>query len=66
MAAKKKSKAAKIKALKRQKNSLYRNVNLAKLGAKKKTKKGKKSTRPKDSDFRAAAKTAKKRPKKRR
>jgi hypothetical protein len=67
MAAKKKmTKSAKIKRLKRQKNSLYRNINLAKLGAGKKKKKGEKSSRPKDSDFKAAAKTAKKKPMKKR
>ena len=63
MAAKKKlTKAQKIKKLKGQKNSLYKNVNLAKLGAKKKASKGKKSKRPTDAAFKAAARTAKKRP----
>ena len=65
MAAKKPTKAQKIKRLKRQKNSLYKNVNLAKLGAKKKPKKGQKSKRPTDAAFKAAARTAKKRPAKR-
>ena len=61
--AKKPSKAARIKKLKGQKNSLYKNVNLKKLGAGKKRKPGeKKPSRPTDADFRAAAKTAKKKP----
>lgn len=60
MAAKKLTKAQKIKRLKRQKNSLYKNVNLAKLGVKKKKKKGEKSSRPTAADFKRAAKTAKK------
>ena len=65
MAAKKKpSKAARIKKLKGQKNSLYKSINLKKLGSGKKKKKGEKSRRPTDADFRAAAKTAKKKPKK--
>lgn len=64
MAAKKKpSKAARIKKLKAQKPGLYRNINLKKLGAGKKRKPGeKKSKPPTDADFRKAAKTAKKRP----
>ena len=65
MAAKKKpSKAARIKKLKGQKPGLYRNLNLKKLGAGKKKKKGEKSRRPTDADFKRAAKTAKKPPKK--
>tara|TARA_B100001287_G_C22532923_1_gene458288 strand:- start:316 stop:516 length:201 start_codon:yes stop_codon:yes gene_type:complete len=64
MAAKKRSKAARIKSLKKQKNGLYRNIQLKKLGAGSK-KKGKKSKPPTDADFRRSAKTAKKRPKKR-
>ena len=64
MASKKPSKAARIKKLKGQKNSLYKNVNLKKLGAGKKKKKGEKSRRPTDADFKRAAKTAKKQPKK--
>ena len=65
VAAKKKkpSRAEKIKKLKAQKPGLYRNINLKKLGAGKKKKAGAKSTRPKDADFKRAAKTAK-RPKK--
>ena len=64
MAAKKKpSKAARIKKLKGQKPGLYRNINLKKLGAGKKRKPGeKKSKPPTDADFKRAAKTAKKRP----
>ena len=67
MATKKKklSKAAKIKKLKGQKPGLYRNINLKKLGAGSK-KKGKKSKPPTAADFKRSAKTAKKRPKKRR
>ena len=67
MAAKKKpSKAARIKKLKGQKNSLYKNINLKKLGAGKKRKPGeKKSKPPSDADFKKAARTAKKRPPKR-
>lgn len=62
MAAKKLTKAQKIKKLKGQKNSLYKNVNLKKLGAGKKKKAGEKTRRPKDADFKRAARTAKKRP----
>ena len=64
MAAKKKpSKAARIKKLKGQKPGLYRNINLKKLGAGKKRKPGeKKSKPPTDADFKRAARTAKKRP----
>ena len=64
MAAKKKpTKAQKIKRLKAQKPGLYRNINLKKLGAGKKAKPGqKKSKPPTDADFKRAAKTAKKRP----
>ena len=66
MAAKKKpSKAEKIKKLKKQKPGLYRNINLKKLGAGKKKKKGETSRRPTDADFKKAARTAKKRPPKR-
>ena len=46
-----------IRALKAQKNSLYRNVNLAKCNGTSK-KKGDKGT-PSDKDFANAAKTAK-------
>ena len=62
MAAKKKpTKAQKIKKLKGQKNGLYRNINLKKLGAGKKRKPGeKKSKPPTDADFKRSAKTAKK------
>ena len=61
--AKKPSKAARIKKLKGQKNSLYKNVNLKKLGAGKKRKPGeKKPAPPTDADFKRSAKTAKKRP----
>ena len=60
MAAKKLTKAQKIKKLKRQKPGLYRNINLKKLGAGKKKKAGEKSRRPKDADFARARKTAKK------
>tara|TARA_R100001443_G_scaffold6620_1_gene15531 strand:- start:14790 stop:14966 length:177 start_codon:yes stop_codon:yes gene_type:complete len=54
------TKQQKIKKLKRQKPSLYRNVNLVKLGAgkSKKRKKGAKGA-PTDSAFKKAAKTAK-------
>jgi len=62
MAAKKLSKAQKIKKLKRQKPGLYRSINLKKLGAGKKKKAGEKTRRPKDADFKRAARTAKKRP----
>ena len=62
MAAKKPTKAQKIKKLKRQKPGLYRNLNLKRLGAGKKKKKGEKSKRPTDAAFKAAARTAKKRP----
>ena len=62
MAAKKLTKAQKIKKLKRQKPGLYRNINLKKLGAGKKKKAGEKSKRPTDADFKRSAKTAKKRP----
>lgn len=51
-----------IRKLKSQKNSLYRNVNLAKCRATSK-KKGSKGS-PSDADFKKAAKTAKKRKKK--
>lgn len=61
-----KTKAQKIKSLKRQKNSLYKNVNLAKLGAGKKKKKNGKSNRPTDADFKRSARTAKKKPAKKR
>lgn len=67
MPAKKKlTKAQKIKRLKGQKNGLYRNINLKKLGAGKKKKAGEKSRRPTDADFKRSAKTAKKKPAKRR
>ena len=60
MAAKKKpTKAQKIKRLKGQKNGLYRNINLKKLGAGKKKKAGEKSKRPTDADFKRSARTAK-------
>ena len=63
MAAKKPTKAQKIKRLKGQKNGLYRNINLKKLGAGKKKKKGEKaSKRPTAADFKRSARTAKKRP----
>ena len=55
------TKQQKIKKLKSQKPSLYRNVNLVKLGAgknKTKRKKGAKGA-PTDSAFKKAAKTAK-------
>ena len=47
-----------IRALKAQKNSLYRNVNLAKCNGTSKNK-GDKGT-PSDQDFKNASKTAKK------
>ena len=61
MAAKKKpTKAQKIKRLKSQKNGLYRNIQLKKLGAGKKRKPGeKKSKPPTDADFKRSARTAK-------
>lgn len=62
MAAKKLTKAQKIKKLKGQKPGLYRNIALKKLGAGKKKKAGEKTRRPKDADFKRAARTAKKRP----
>ena len=62
MAAKKLTKAQKIKKLKGQKPGLYRIINLKKLGAGKKKKAGEKTRRPKDADFKRAARTAKKRP----
>ena len=62
MAAKKLTEAQKIKKLKGQKPGLYRNINLKKLGAGKKKKAGEKTRRPKDADFKRAARTAKKRP----
>tara|TARA_R110002012_G_scaffold151659_3_gene311598 strand:- start:296 stop:487 length:192 start_codon:yes stop_codon:yes gene_type:complete len=63
MAEKKLTKKQKIAKLKKQKPSLYRNINLKKLGAgktKKKRKVGSKGA-PAKGAFKRAAKTAKKR-----
>lgn len=56
------TKAQKIKKLKAQKPSLYRNINLKKLGAgkTKKTRKPSQKGAPTAAAFRKAAKTAKK------